>query len=500
MHKAHNALCKKLIELQLLALYLAAMQTMQKEASLTFKLDTHNSGNDDSGGNTISYDNGGNIVSRTTPNGPIQYYYNDLSGYKDLLTSFSISGTTYNISYDGAGNPLNWKWPYTFEWTNGRQLKSIGGDYIKYEYDYAGIRTKKNVQNEETNYFYMGDRLLAQTVNGILTWFYYDETGICGMNYDGTDYYFEKNILGDVMAVWSTNGILQGTYSYDPWGFPGSMLDPNGNDINQYTPCVMTANPFRYRGYYFDKETYFYYVASRYYDPEIGRFISPDEPTTLFMNAMVVGGANLYAYCLNNPIMLTDSTGMSFWSDIGDFFVGVGNGFVNFWEGTWHAVTHPIETVGNFWNSITTDPLGTIYHMWDFVNPYEYYKAYQNGGWYGVGSHYGNGLGEVTLGVATYYATVAISKGIQALMPKKYIQLNSNVSYATAKKQFWKSKGSLTGNALLGKDGFSKVLHHPFGRAGANLYIVQVKTYTQHMAFHMTYGFYYQNGGWTKLY
>jgi RHS repeat-associated protein len=69
------------------------------------------------------------------------------------------------------------------------------------------------------------------------------------------------------------------------------------------------ANPFRYRGYYYDKETKLYYLNSRYYDPETSRFISPDKPENLFKSATVPFGANLYQYCYNNPVMYTDSTG-----------------------------------------------------------------------------------------------------------------------------------------------------------------------------------------------
>ena len=68
-------------------------------------------------------------------------------------------------------------------------------------------------------------------------------------------------------------------------------------------------NPFRYRGYYYDEETGFYYLNTRYYDPEIRRFINMDNPELVAQLAQTPGQLNLYAYCNNNPILYTDPTG-----------------------------------------------------------------------------------------------------------------------------------------------------------------------------------------------
>ncbi|MCL2632830.1 MAG: RHS repeat-associated core domain-containing protein, partial [Coriobacteriia bacterium] len=69
-------------------------------------------------------------------------------------------------------------------------------------------------------------------------------------------------------------------------------------------------NPFRYRGYYYDSETGLYYLNARYYDPEVGRFISAD---SLMSTGQGVLGNNMFAYCGNNTVMHTDSSGTS-WS------------------------------------------------------------------------------------------------------------------------------------------------------------------------------------------
>ena len=143
----------------------------------------------------------------------------------------------------------------------------------------------------------------------MLKYFYYDETGVCGMKYNGVNYWFKKNILGDIVAVYSAAGVLQGTYTYDAWVNPLSMKNGSGVEVSQSAGDVVAQNPFRYRGYYYDKETGYYYLESRYYDPELGRFINADEPSMLFETADVTFGANLYAYCLNNPVMYTDKNG-----------------------------------------------------------------------------------------------------------------------------------------------------------------------------------------------
>ena len=95
-------------------------------------------------------------------------------------------------------------------------------------------------------------------------------------------------------------------------------------DSGLYRMILFDYNPFRYRGYYYDIETGLYYLNSRYYDPEIGRFISPDDISYLGANGDLIS-YNLYAYCSNNPVNYQDPTGLSwksFWESIGDWFSG----------------------------------------------------------------------------------------------------------------------------------------------------------------------------------
>ena len=106
-------------------------------------------------------------------------------------------------------------------------------------------------------------------------------------------------MFGDVVSVHTETGAYAGGYEYDAWG---NITSGGGSGIG-------AVNPFRYRGYYYDQETGFYYLQSRYYDPEICRFISADNLELIPSLSQVPGQLNLYAYCNNNPIMFTDPSG-----------------------------------------------------------------------------------------------------------------------------------------------------------------------------------------------
>ena len=110
-------------------------------------------------------------------------------------------------------------------------------------------------------------------------------------------------------------------------------MDINGKDITDATH-IGNLNPFRYRGYYYDTETDLYYLQTRYYDPEVGRFISRDAIEYADPEAII--GLNLYAYCANNPVMNVDPTGTAWWDFIltglgviaGTVFGGIAGAFV----------------------------------------------------------------------------------------------------------------------------------------------------------------------------
>ena len=94
-------------------------------------------------------------------------------------------------------------------------------------------------------------------------------------------------------------------YVYDAWG-NHVVLDSNGNDLTDPNH-IGNRNPFRYRGYFYDVETGLYYLQTRYYDPEVGRFLNMDDIS--YADPEQIHGLNLYAYCGNNPVNNIDPTG-----------------------------------------------------------------------------------------------------------------------------------------------------------------------------------------------
>ena len=121
-----------------------------------------------------------------------------------------------------------------------------------------------------------------------------------------TTYYYLRNAQGDVVKLIDKTGSTVVEYTYDTWG---KLLSTTGSLAETFGE----EQPFRYRGYVYDEETGFYYVSSRYYDPEIGRWISP-EPNVdngEFDEGAGLIGYNVYAYCANNPVMYKDDTGES---------------------------------------------------------------------------------------------------------------------------------------------------------------------------------------------
>ena len=273
-----------------------------------------------------AYDGAGNRVSKNT------YYWSgtlkssETYGYTnstwgDLLTNYD--GTT--ISYDASGNPTKWKNASNLYWTGNRltlvSLEGANAEEAFFSYNSEGIRTKKRFAGGAGSLPYYtdvytvdGSRILSEKrmVNNIVRntiYYVYDANGaVIGMEYNGTKYWYDKNLQGDVVGIRNASGTLVAQYVYDAWGNHRQITDGSGNDVSDNPNHIANINPFRYRGYYYDTETGWYYLNTRYYDPNVGRFLSPD--TILGANGGLLG-YNLYAYCNNNPVMFSDPSGNS---------------------------------------------------------------------------------------------------------------------------------------------------------------------------------------------
>ncbi len=118
-------------------------------------------------------------------------------------------------------------------------------------------------------------------------------------------YYYALNSRGDVIGLYNSSGALIVNYKYDAYGKLLGITNSSGSAITaKYSYGVLT--PLRYRGYVYDTETGLYYLQSRYYDPTTCRFINADG---LVSTGQGILGYNMFAYCNNNPINMTDLYG-----------------------------------------------------------------------------------------------------------------------------------------------------------------------------------------------
>ena len=265
-----------------------------------------------------TYDAGGNMTSRKTydyTEGTLQTikknetfsYRSD--GWKDQLLSWN----GYRYTYDAGGNPTLLRGvPLT--WGEGRRLKKVSLSWgtVDFAYDSDGKRVKKISGNTETKYYYNGSILsgLVKTTTGntgttkTTVQFVYDAEGkpfLLRLN-GKTDYFYLYNGLGDVVGLIDSSNKVVVRYQYSSCGKVTSSEDTSGVSL-------ATLNPFRYRKYVYDPETGLYCLGSRYYDPEVGRFVNADDPGTIFAKPQELYNKNLYAYCDNNPVIREDIQG-----------------------------------------------------------------------------------------------------------------------------------------------------------------------------------------------
>lgn len=272
----------------------------------------------------------------------------DSTGWKDQIDyiEYYISGTlirTEDYTYDSIGNIIDIESTVdkSFEW-EGRRLTSytIGTTTYDYTYNDQGVRVSKTFDGITTEYFVDGYNVLAEKTGNMVIYYTYDaDNSLISMNYLNNEYFYIKNMQGDIIRMVDKDGETVAEYRYDAWG-----------NIVYRSGLVSDINPYRYRGYRFDLETGLYYLNSRYYDSSIGRFISADSIN--YLNPSSSSGLNLYAYCESNPVMNIDRDGHSWES----FWNGVGN----WWDDNWDIVAGVALTVTFAAVSISTFGLGAV--------------------------------------------------------------------------------------------------------------------------------------------
>ena len=242
---------------------------------------------------TYTYDTAGNIQSKKVGSTTTNYTYGN-SAWRDLLTAYNGGSITYS-----GGNPTKYYDGSTFTWTQGRRLATakVGSTNISYTYDMAGVRSSKTVGSTKYDFTTLSGLVIRQTGGGKTIDFVYDENNQpLAMKYNNTLYYYVLNAQGDVVRIVNSSRSVVASYTYDPWG---KIISSSGT--------LADINPLRYRGYYYDSETGFYYLQSRYYDPEIGRFINADSYASTDATGLL--STNMFAYCENDPVNKSDPTG-----------------------------------------------------------------------------------------------------------------------------------------------------------------------------------------------
>ena len=268
---------------------------------------------------TFVYDGNGNILVRReypytigelSGNGT-EYLYTYAAAKRNRLLSYDGEG----VSYDVLGNPTTYRGK-ALTFTRCHLVNSFDGTAFVYDGD--GNRVKKTPQEGTATEYFYADGTLYKEKFGVDTILYYrDEDGeICSFMLNYSPYILRKNAQGDVIALCDSNGAVVARYVYDAWG-NHKVLNPDGTE-NTSAGFIGNINPIRYRGYYFDKDFGLYWLKTRFYDPQTGRFISPD--SVEYLDPETLGGINLYAYCNNNPVMNVDPNGTTW--DLGTFWKG----------------------------------------------------------------------------------------------------------------------------------------------------------------------------------
>ncbi len=335
-------------------------------------------------GNTIEYqyDLLGNILSKVNYDidthvkiSEVLYEYTN-NNWKDQLTKYNND----IIIYDQIGNPVKIGDDITLSWINGKQLKSYhdANNIIEYKYCKDNMRTSKIVNGVETHYYLEGNNIILEKTNGnVIYYLRNDIDDLIGFVYNKNTYYYVKNKQDDIIGLLDSNYNEVAKYTYDSWGNIISITNENGTDISSDDTHIANINPFRYRSYYYDKETGLYYLNSRYYNPVWGRFLNID---SLVCANQDILSYNLYAYCSNNPINFSDPDGQSLFKKIGNAFKKAGKFVKNIGKTVQKQVDKFLKWVGDCASKIVSVEVNNVQ---DIVEPaktgYDVLGTYETG-------------------------------------------------------------------------------------------------------------------------
>ena len=187
---------------------------------------------------------------------------------------------------------------------------SKSGTSASFVYNADGLRIQKTVNGAVTSYILHGKNIVHLSCGSDAMHFWYDAQGRPAVvEFNGAKFSYILNLQGDVMGLRDATGNEAVRYTYDAWGRSLSTAGSLASTLGY-------MNPFRSRGYVYDEETGMYYLRSRYYNPECGRFVNSD----IILNAGAgVFSHNIFCYCDNNPLSRSDPSGHCFKSIFSSF-------------------------------------------------------------------------------------------------------------------------------------------------------------------------------------
>ncbi len=271
------------------------------------------------GNKNYVYDEIGNIVQKDG----LIYGYGEGSGGPHAVTSLS-NGTTF--SYDANGNmiqkvePGNITTQYSYDVENRlNRVDKNGANIALYEYDGDGGRTKVTMDGVVTTYV---GSLYEETASRKTSYVFLGDTRVASIS-NGQTLYYHTDHLGSANVLTDSSGVKKELMEYEPYG--------QFSRHEKYGSSEEVAW-FYFTGKKLDEESGLFFYGARYYDPSLGRFLTPD---TIVQRPSNPQTFNRYTYCNNNPINFVDSDGYSWFSKL---FKAVGQFFTN-------LVEHPVQTI-----------------------------------------------------------------------------------------------------------------------------------------------------------
>lgn len=236
------------------------------------------------------------------------YSYNS----KGQMSGYTTKNTSYSYIYDNYGNvkskTKDGATMYSCKWTKGNLLKQFttNNTACEYFYNYKNIRYKKVVNGITTNYYLDGNKILGEDrSDGTRLRYFYDLDGLCGFRWNGTDYAYIKDGLGNIRGITDDERDILAWYDYDLYGNT-KVSNPDGTE-NTDSSFIGNMNPFRWKSHYYDVESGLYNVDGRYYEIERCEYIDAMEADIITENAyQMLGLDRTGLMCLNAILLISN--------------------------------------------------------------------------------------------------------------------------------------------------------------------------------------------------